>query len=153
MAIALAHATVYNNIFYVVNTTGQDSVRSEDTTAGGSHALSVMTPWIKLSGLQGFGRIEEIAVLGEYRGSHTLDLQLYRNYSETLIQQVTWTVSPTTVGDGEQLVIRPQIQKMEAIRIRVRERTSTTEAVRLSGLSITYSTKDRAFRVPAAQKS
>ncbi len=56
--------------------------------------MNVITPWIKTDGMQGFGRLWWVGVLGDYQGPHLLRAKLGFDYSDTWTDSKTWT--PTT---------------------------------------------------------
>lgn len=120
------HAALWSGDYYY---TTAASVFKEDATHGGTtgYSLEIETPWIKLAGLQGFQRIRRVMILGEYRSAHRLKVELARDYGLSYFQTKFWTVTPTTVGAGEQVRHSPSIQKCEAIKIRITDRDTTTD--------------------------
>jgi hypothetical protein len=128
-----------------------------------AYGMDIETGWIKLSDLQGFGRVRRIMVLGEYRGAHKLRIRVARDYSTTYFDDDLWTPSPTTVGGPLQVKHGPSIQQCQAIKVRITVVGSTstagsiqscaTEGCKLTGIAFEVGLKPGLFRhLPAAQK-
>lgn len=116
---------------------------------------------IKLNDLQGAGSVRWLNILGEYRGGHRLQIDLYRDYATTPYQTTIWTPSPTTIGEPLQVSVGPSIPKCMAIGIKISalpvitgEFPSYSEALKLTGLALEVGIdKGINRRLPAAQKT
>ena len=152
-------AALWNGSYYLAGAT-PGGLFKEATTHGTdvTYSLIVETAWIKISELMGFQRIRHVMVLGEYRSAHRLKIEIARDFLSTYFDAITWTVSPTTVGDPEQVRHGPSIQKMEAIKVRLTDLHPTNatpptgEALKLTGLAFEVGVKRGLLRLPAAQK-
>lgn len=148
---AVSAALVGGTYWYCKNTTnGWRSFEENDasvtdyadagTGANGSNQIDnklvYETPWIKLSGMQGYQRVQEVSVLGIYRdaGGNTdllgattggLQVELGFDYDPTYIDAYTWNISDDnhTKGDPFSIQCRPSqgYGKCSAIRVKVTE--------------------------------
>lgn len=114
---------------------------------------------IKLNDLQGAGSVRWLSVLGEYRGPCRMQVMLYRDYTTSPYQTVTWTPNPAVVGEPMTVSIGPSIPKCTAIAVHIKAISTTTtgppatEAFRLTGLALDVGVdKGLNRRLPAAQK-
>jgi len=105
-------------------------------------------------------RVLGIGVLGEYRTAHSLKIELFRNHESTAFQTKLWTVSPTTAGGPEIVVHRPSVQRMATLQIQITARAvgelttyPTSEAFKLSGITLELGQRGGLHRLPAAQKT
>ncbi len=140
-------------------------MRQQTTFVGVNYGMDVETAWIKVNDLQGMGRVRSILALGEYRGTHKLRIRVARDYEyvspgiPNYFDDVTWTVSPTTVGSTEQVRHGPSRQRCSSIKIRITAVATdgisapTSEALKLTGLALRVGVYDNTqTRLPAAQK-
>ncbi len=156
------HACLWNGTYHYLVTGG---VKAEQTAYGSSltYGMDIETAWIPLGQIQGFGRVWEIKVLGEFRSAHWLRVTLSRNWLTTSFQTKDWPAYPTTVGCPLQVEHRPSIQEMQAIKIRltairlVEEGDElvtyppTGEALKLSHLALEVGLERHLARLPMAQ--
>jgi hypothetical protein len=133
------HAAMWNGTHHYLAATGPKAQLT--TYTGLDYGLDVETAWIPL-GSPGWGRVWKLVVLGEYRSAHRLRIRVGKNYATTFFQDKYWTVSPTDVGEPEQVKHGPSIQEMEAIRVRLTAVATATsdpptgEALKLTRLSL-----------------
>ncbi len=135
-------------------------MKQDDGFTTVQYSLDVETAWIKPADLQGWARIRRILVLGEYRSAHDLRIRIAYDYDETYVDDVTWTVSPTTVGGPEQVKVGPSRQQCQAFKVRITSQAvgvasvSTGEALKLTGLGVELGYRRGLHRrIPAAQKA
>lgn len=154
---------VIDNVHYLVNgDTGNTLVQNaayRDGVVDGSYsaepyAFSLTTPWIKLTGLQGFQRVLKAWILGTYESYHDLTVEIDYDYSESN----TDTVSIDNVGldhtdilDPYQVRIGIPKQRCQAIRFKITIDTSPhneDDGATLTGLRLEYMAKRGAMRAP-----
>ncbi len=151
-----SHACIYNGTYHYCTSS---TVYQESTSySSAAYSLQVRLAPVKLAGLVGYQRVRNITVLGEYRSAHRLKIELFRDYNETAFQTKTWTVSPTTAGDGEIVRHGPSIQKVAALSVQLTDRDVAVdvapggEALKLTGIAFEVGIKKGPLRLPAAQK-
>jgi hypothetical protein len=64
------------------------SVYTDNTSA---YTLVVETPWIKFGGINGFGRCNELQILGQHKASHFLRVRIAYDYVDTWVDDRQWT--------------------------------------------------------------
>jgi len=135
------------------------AVKKEQTTfTSVTYDMDVETAWIKLSGLQGFGRVRWIEILGEFKVNHQQQIRVARDYLTTYFDDRTIGVTGFTAGAGEQVRHGPSQQRLEAIKVRVTIKnltggTPAFDAVALTGIGLEVGLKRGLYRrLPAAQK-
>jgi hypothetical protein len=151
------HACVWQGTYCYLTST---NVKDEQTTYTSlTHGLDVETAWIKPADLQGGVRVRWLQLLGEYRSAHDVRLRIAYDYSASYTDDVTWTVSPTTVGGPEQVRIGPSRQQCQAFKLRITAQAvgsatpPTGEALKLTGLGVELGFRRGLFRrLPESQK-
>jgi hypothetical protein len=151
------HAALWNGTYHYLATAAVKAEQSTYTSL--TYGMDVETAWIPLGNIQGFGRLWEVNILGEYRSEHYVRVRLYKNFnSATAFQDKSWLPSPTTVGGPEQVKHRPSIQEMQAVKIRISASTAAGgvsappgEALKLSHLTLELGLERHLARLPSAQ--
>ena len=125
--------------------------------------LTIETGWLSFSGLQGFQRIREAYLLGDYRGPHTVSVALAYNfvpaYSPPTVIDAGATLGNKIYGTQgvygtngvyggsyqlEQFRIRPTVQRCESLKMQIIiTPSSDNQGAALSGLSFLAGTKGR----------
>lgn len=156
------HACMWNGLHTYLTSTGPKQQLTAYT--GVDYGMDVETGWIKLADLQGFGRVRELMVLGEYLSTHHLRVRLARDYlvssgAPVYFDDRYWTPSPTTVGGPLQVTHGPSEQQVQAIKVRLTAMGTddvsqpSGEALKLTGLSMRLGIKPGLYRrLPAAQQ-
>jgi len=134
-----------------------DTARYQDILADGNprfQPLEIITPWIKLSGLQGYGRIKKILLLGDRLGAFNFRVQARYDYETAFT--TTWTLTNANIvairyRTGDAAITRFQLQlniprqKCQAISFRfideVPEPVSYSGGYTLLGLDVVYAVK------------
>ncbi len=148
---------------YLSSANGPMKQRTDYT--GVTYGMDIETAWIKLSDLQGHGRVRGALILGEYRSAHKLRVRMARDYEYSAIgvvgyyDDVAWTVTPTVVGSSEQVKHGPSRQQCQAVKIRITAVNTdgvsvpTGEALKLTGLALEVGVHPTLnTRLAAAQK-
>jgi hypothetical protein len=126
------HAAVLGGTYHYLTSTGSKALGTAYTSM--TYGLDTELAWIKPADLQGFSRIRHMMLLGEYRSAHYVRVRISYNYSDTVVDDRAWTVSPTTVGGPLQVKIFPTRQQCQAIKLRLTAVAASTIAT-ASGLS------------------
>ena len=126
------------------------------TDDGAAISMDIETGWFEFGGVQGFQRLWNIMLLGEFKSAHNLECSLYYNFNNGATQQIL--VEPSTPGvygtgiygyetpyggtfQPYQYEIRPIIEKCDSIRLRIRDIASTgslEEGYELSNVRLSY---------------
>jgi hypothetical protein len=119
---------------------------------GSFFALSLVTPWIKPAGIQGFVRVWRALLLGEHLEAHAARVQIAYDYVDTWVDTYSWTESELDTliaSQPYQLAVKPSRQKCQAIRFEVLDQSSETdgEGFALSGITLEAGIKRGAQRV------
>jgi hypothetical protein len=127
-------AVLWNGSYVYLTSTGP---KQEQTSYSGlSYGIDVETSWIKLRDLQGYGKVSEIMILGEYRSAHLVRVRVARDYQYDVSGNVVyfddkaWSPSPTTIGSALQVRHTPSASNgnCEAIKIRITAVAEQTRA-------------------------
>lgn len=116
------HSTTWNNGHVYMTLT---QPRQQDTSyAALTYGLDVELGWFKTNGLQGFGRVRRIGLLGEFRTACIVRTRIAYDYAydgsgnPVWVDDFPWTATPTTVGSGLQMRHGVQRGRCEAIKVR-----------------------------------
>lgn len=142
---------IYNGSFVYLQSTG--AVQQEDTTTytdNGSFVQMKMTlAWLNLLGIQGFQRIYDLLVLGEYKSPHTLNVDVAYDYDSTIAQSVQIPVTSSVVP--YQFRVFTDRQKCEALQLTIYDTQTSSfgEGVSLSGVTLEVGAKKAAWKISA----
>lgn len=134
--IAAVQACIFQGQYTYTKSTG--SVLQESTslfTDNGTFVqLKVGTSWMKFAGLQGFQRVYEVLILGDYETAHSLVAKVYYDFDPAVAQ--TTTIAPTSTAPYQWRLLFNR-QKCEAMKIELYDtQDSPAEGMRLSSLAI-----------------
>jgi hypothetical protein len=151
----LQDAVVWDNAFYLLDENG---VFKEESSAGftdnGDYIpLDIETSWFKMAQLQGFQRIDWISFLGEWISEHTLTVDVYTDYVDTVRYTKTLTANAAFGAEAPyQFRFKPSrgYAKCEAIKFRIVDARSTgvgsEQSFSLSGVAFDYKTKKGLYK-------
>jgi hypothetical protein len=165
-------ATVLNSDYYYLRPDGQLFKENRNSfTDNGSHIqLKFETGWISFSGLQGYKRIYNMLVLGNFKSKHRIKIQTAYDFKNAFIDEVIVNTEdfidataygdyspygdPSTVPygtDGEeyQYKINFRKQKCQSIKIRLYDIQNTAElgeGLSLSNMSFQVGAKSGNFK-------
>lgn len=108
------------------------------------------TAWVNLAGMQGFERAYYFYLLATYISAHTLTINIYYDYDDTVAQ--TLSITPAA-GELEQWRIFLDRQKCEAFRIEVQEVGSSGAGLTISGLNLVVGLKKGYTTIRAANSA
>lgn len=145
-------SVVWAGVHHIVNS-DDDGLLAQSSSHSGSGdlpQLDLTTGWIKVDGLQGYGLVRRLLLLGEYLGAHDLRIRVAYNYDDSWIDDKTWTVSPASAGtlQLEHGLSRP---KCESVKFRITAQAvgaataPVTSALNLTGMSIELKQKKNHF--------
>ncbi len=150
--ITAVQACIFQGAWSWVNATGQVYQESTATfTDNGTFVqLKVIPAWFQLAGLQGFQRVYEALILGDYESAHTLNVKVYYDFDDVNIAQTT-AITPTSTPPYQWRLLFTR-QKCEAIKLEIYDsEISPAEAMRLSAISLKVGVKGGLNRLPAAR--
>lgn len=111
--------------------------------------LKAVTSWMKLAGLQGFQRIYEAQILGDYQSSHSLIAKVYYDFGPTAGQ--TTTITPNNTPPY-QWRLQFKRQKCEAMKIELYDtQISPAEGMSLSALTLVVGIKYGANKMSSSR--
>lgn len=113
--------------------------------------MQLQTGWIPFTGLEGFGRVWEMQIMGTYFSPHTLTVTIYNDFKMTPVQTV---VIPVLTNPGQyQFRIRIAVQKLEAMMVNITESQSGSpgQGFALSSLAFRVGVKKGLDKLPAGQ--
>lgn len=128
------------------------------TDGSASYTMKTKTPWIRLGATEGSQRIQEIAILGEFRSAHSLVVKTYFDYDATTAVETFTIVSTdiqTVANDPYIARITPTQQQCAAVMFEIYDsaHAGTEESLTLTSLSIEVLPEDGLLRVADAQRS
>lgn len=146
-------AVLYNGVYTILTTTGPKQESASFT--GLTYGLDAQLAWIKPADLMGAVAVRAIQALGEYRSAFLLRMRIAYNYDETVVDDVVWNPSPTTVGGPLQMVHGPKRRQCEAIRVRLTAVAAGAQATvaTASGLSHVVATSGTNWAATFAAKT
>jgi hypothetical protein len=161
-----------NGQLVYLNSNGRVHQFSDSKWLDGSTALNpkITTAWIALTGIQGYQRVYDAILFGEFRGAHQLRVKVSFDYDPLWKEEFTISSDSARIGTALtdssyyssnnslggkpgltlQYRIKQYIQTCESIRFEITVLNSSnvdTETVRLSGLSLTVGVKGKTNRM------
>ncbi len=157
------HAAMCGGTYHYATASGVFAERTD--YAGLSYGFDIQTAPVNLTNIQGFGRVWAIEVLGEYQGPTGIRWRLAKNNSATYFQDRSWPDGGTwppahytvpSVGDAIELEIRPSLQEMRAMSIRLTAtgitvgETTTWSPTKLTSIALEVGVERHLNRLPAS---
>lgn len=140
---------------------------------GSSYSMKVITPWIKFAGLQGFQRVYQAIMLGEYKSKHLLSVRVGYNFEagwrESFVMDSALVLGDNYYGEdayyglGEyggvideiyQFKVNPMIQKCQSIRFEIMDYNPDLidgAAFSIVALTLDCGMKASVFKVPVSK--
>lgn len=117
------------------------------------YSLSITTPWIKGTMIQGLMRIWRVYFLGELKSTHTLNVEIGYNYVTSFQPVVPQTsANATSGGTAYQFSVDPKIQQAQSIRFRISDASPSGESFNLSSIEMKCGVQRGLFNMAAAKK-
>jgi len=134
--IGAVGTTTYQGNFAFVTASGNVFTETPGTfTDNGTFVPVVLkTSWLSLAGLQGFQRVYSLEILGAYRSSHTLRVQVAYDFDPTIVQTTDITASAVAPYQYKISLTR---QKCESVQFTIQDVNSGTPAESLDISAIT----------------
>lgn len=99
--------------------------------------FTIQTGWISLNNLQGCERIYRVRLLGDFKSTHTLNVQIAYDYESSFNETHTITSANITIGSSAyQCEFFPLRQKCESIRFQISDSSITGEDFDLTDMEI-----------------
>lgn len=116
------------------------------------YSMKIITPWIKLSGIQNYQRIYKLMVLGTFFSSHTLNIKSYYDYNDSDFS--SYTVSPLVGDEIYQYDVSIIKQKGQAMKFEISDSSAsgTNKSFKLSNLSMILGQKKGTNKTPDSRK-
>ena len=114
-------------------------------------SMKVATPWYKLKGTTGYGRLYEIIVYGEYKSDHTLNIRVYYDYDETDYGDYTFDVETMNIYEFS---VKPSKQKCQSFKIEIWDTPTggSGESYELTGISVRIGAKQGFYKLSDTNK-
>ncbi len=141
-------ACYWGTTYCFLTSAGVVNQQSTGFTDGDSSSitLTLETPWIKLSGLQGYQKLWYLSLIGEFRSAHTLTLTPYYDYSTTAGTAVSLALTGTS---GDPLQFRTHLSRpCQSVKIKIVDssQSGTKESCALTALALELGGKGGIFR-------
>jgi hypothetical protein len=147
-------ATIFQDLYTYIAPNGEVYQENSASFVDGTAPVlqSFTTGWLTFAGLQGFQRVRELLILGEYKSPHTLTINIAYDYESTYTQTVTIPV-PSAPQNGYDFRVILKTQKCEAIQINISETQTGTygEGMSLSALAMRIGVKTGLNKVATSQ--
>lgn len=134
--VAAVQACLFQGAYSYVRSTGLTLQESSSafTDNGTFIQLKIITSWLSLVGLQGFQRIYEALILGDYETAHTLNAKVYYDFDPAVAQ--TTAITPTAVAPYQWRLLFKR-QKCESMKIELYDsEISPAEGMRISAITL-----------------
>lgn len=102
-----------------------------------TYGFTIQTGWLALNQLQGCQRIYRVRLLGDFKSTHTLQVQVAYDYESSFNETHTITSANITTGSSAyQCELFPLRQKCEAIRLKISDTSITGESFDLTDMEV-----------------
>ena len=124
-----------------------------DGTASSYYAMKFVSPWLKLGNIQGYQRVYQLWILGDYKSAHTLKCKVYVDYEETVFEEYDLSYDSSS-SPQYQFQISLPIQKVESMKFEIYDasQSGTGESFDLSSIQVEVGMKAGGYKL-AANKS
>ena len=151
----LSSLAIWNNKIVALKTSGAVSIESTLYTDNfgemtpPSVQMKLVTGWMKLTGIQDYGRTWRVLVLGRWKSNHTLTVKAYYDYDDSTVE--TYLITASSTPGLYQYNIHLKRQKCEALKLELFD-TGTGQSLDLVSLTLEVGVKKGTMKVPAARK-
>lgn len=170
-------AEVVNNEYFYLRTSHQ--LFKENPTVYGDNGVPIKllleTGWMSLAALQGYQRVYQLMVLGDYKSEHKLRIQAAYNFNEAFVQEKTITpsaafIDSTPYGDYSPYGLPEDVpyggfgnvyqarfdfkqQKCQAIKLQIEDiQSAAGEGLSLSAMTLLVGGKGGLFKIDSGRK-
>jgi hypothetical protein len=148
-------STVWNGVVHTLKSTGVVAYETPGvfTDNGTAIMLSLTTGWLGKGDLQSFLRIYKMMVLGTWKSSHTLHVELGYDYRTDLVAANAYSIVATSDPAPAQFQYRINLsqQKAEALQVTIYDTGTSGESLDLSAISFEVGVKSGPMKLPAAR--
>ena len=141
-----ANDAIFNNSRYYLlrNSNGIVWLENNGYLDNGSRiTMSVTTAWLKVSAIQGYQRVKEAWILGDFKSDHSLKIQIGYDYQSYYADNLTWAASDVlslqTFGDdsvfGSDSVFGGVSDGVYQVRIFIPQQKSESIRFKISDIS------------------
>lgn len=102
------------------------------TDNGTGYSLKLKTSWLSFAGLQGFQRVYDVLLLGDYKSTHTLQIEASHDFID-VTDQTANIVGTSTPPYQYRLDFKKQ--KCEAVQLTIQDVTPTGESFEISSMA------------------
>lgn len=150
----MVSSALVGGTLYWATSAGKVRYRSSAYLDGASAiTMLVETPWIRLGSIQGYQRVYNMLILGEWRSAHTLTVVVYYDYSSTAAETITFDLS-TGYTAGALLQLEHYCGRpCQTIKVRISDSATTGESLRLSGVSFEIGQKYGANKIAPTKRA
>ncbi len=146
-------AGIVNGAYLMLTSSGviRDESNSVYTDNGSDVVLKVTTGWIRLSTLQGYQRVRRAWVIGDYKSTHAMRVEVGYDYASSFDDEALIVQTEEPVQSRVNL----KKQKCEAVRFRISDTSlsGSKESYALVELRLDVGLKQGGFRLPATKTS
>jgi len=139
-----------SNPVSVVNDIVKQEVEDSFTDSTVPYSMKFKSPWLKLTGLEDFGRIWSMEILGTFKSAHTLRISVYVDYNDTAVQ--VRNITPLITDKQYQYRLHLKQQKCEAMQFLIEDISPVGESMDLSAIALEVGLKKGTFKLNAARK-
>jgi hypothetical protein len=117
------------------------------------YSMKFVSPWLKLGNLQGYQRVYQLWILGDYKSPHTLKCKVYVDYDETVFETYD-LIYDNSSSPQYQFQISLPVQKVESMKFEIYDdnQSGNGESFDLSGIQVEVGMKAGGYKL-AANKS
>jgi hypothetical protein len=115
-----------------------------------AYSEKVVTPWIKVTGIQDYARIWKVLILGKYKSSHNLIVKAYYDYDDSYVE--TFTISPSNLDAQYQYSCHLRKQKCEAVKFEIYDTNASGESMELTALTLEVGVRKGSMKLAATRK-
>lgn len=127
----------------------------------------IETGWFSLSGLQGYGRLYSIQLLGAYKSPHTLKVSISYDFNTAIKDIFTAQITDRPLYGSEDLIaevfggneaenyqfeMKPRVQKCEAFKLIIEDISEGQASFDLSAITIQYGAKKGTNKLPRTRR-
>lgn len=119
-----------------------------DGTASSYYSMKFVSPWLKLGNIQGYQRVYQLWVIGDFKSPHTLKCKVYVDYIDSYFEEYS-LVYNNTDSPQYQFQISLPIQKVESMKFEIfdNSQSGTGESFDLSSIQVEVGLKAGGYKL------
>lgn len=164
--VDMVGACLHKGSYYILDSSGvvlkeTDTTYFDDETgANGPYYVPMIieTSWLQAAQPMGWQRIRKIAANCISKDKHAMRMSLYQDFSSTWSQQYVWQETDITNQQTQELfVLRTQVQKCTAFKLRLEDESSTNtltgQGYDCDGFTVELAAKDGTYKPGTQQRN